>query len=172
MKKIVSILTLIALLISSMFLSSCESERYYITEHDMADVSQVQLVYYDNPNSEIIKYHIFAWKKPALKSFDISKMEIIEVLPAEKHEEFVRLMIESMCVIEPPACDSPDGYCVRIVYENGEYIVISASLYKSYCARFNADGSMMEYYGPAPFSNEDLKDFFLHPIPPTLESAQ
>lgn len=169
MKKSVSILTLIALLISCMFLSSCDPTPLPFPDSAMDGVSEVQLIYYDNPDAEeYMWYYRSEYENDSdFKSFDTSKMKILEILSEEKQQSFVDFMCSQSYMVNEHEIDSPDGNSVRIVYENGDFMVISVQYLKKYCARFNSAGECIKMYGNPTLSEEEVNRFFTYQIPRT-----
>ena len=162
MKKSCSVLILLTILVT-VFISSCEYSVNHITEDFFDGVSEIQLVYYDNPDSEIIERHLFA-KKIEQLPFDSSKMEIIEVLSAEKQEEFLQLLVGMEFHGFPAEYDSPNGYYVRMLFENKESVIISAQKYGDF-KRYDEGGAFCEHYGNLLITQDEIENYFDFDLP-------
>ena len=162
MKKSCGILILLSLLIL-IFLSSCEYSINNISEDFFEGVSEIQLIYYDNPDSDIIDRHLFA-KEIEQLPFDSSKMEIIEVLSAEKQEEFLQLLVGMEFHGFPAEYDSPNGYYVRILFENKESVIISAKKYGDF-KRYDEQGAFCVHYGNLLITQDEIENYFDFDLP-------
>ncbi len=94
-------------------------------------------------------------------------MEVRAVLPEEKLDDFLeetstRTFKEIWLFV-----DSSDGDCIRIVYDNGDFEVISCNKmtknsdkYNRYAGSFYANGEVKRFIGGTGLYPEDLSKWF------------
>ena len=162
MKKTYFVLILLIIFVT-VFISSCEYSINNISEDFFEGVSEIQLIYYDNPDSDIIERRLFA-KEIEQLPFDSSKMEIIEILSAEKQEEFLQLLVGMEFHGFPAEYDSPNGYYVRILFENKESVIISAKKYGDF-KRYDEQGAFCVHYGNLLITQDEIENYFDFDLP-------
>ena len=135
MKKAVFLL---AFLVISFCLAVCTPFNYFYDYDELTDsVIKVELINYRNEKKPKL---LFDGLNRALP-FDFNKMEIIEVLPKEKTEAFLKDLAEILIHFRHYHHDSPNGICVRLVYENGDFEVVTSSQ-GNFAARFDSEGNI------------------------------
>ena len=162
MKKTYFVLILLIIFVT-VFISSCEYSINNISEDFFEGVSEIQLIYYDNPDSDIIERRLFA-KEIEQLPFDSSKMEIIEILSAEKQEEFLQLLAGMEFHGFPAEYDSPNGYYVRMLFENKESVIISVKTYGDF-KRYDERGVFSLHYGNLLITQDEIDDYFDFNLP-------
>ncbi len=163
MKKI-CVCLLLCLCVS---LCSCEPVISYMTEEDVENYSEVSLIFYDNPDAPVHKHDSrpgdfsqYDWEK-----FDESKMEVLEVLPAEKAQALIDKMIQHECFYDLQDINAPDGYSLRILYENGDFYVETLTSNRAFAARYNSQGELIRVYGVGFTSAKIINSYFNHQVP-------
>ena len=156
---------LIILLISILSFTACDPGHGKIYKEQFECVVEVQLISYDNPDQKVRNFnwgnaHIYD-----LVDLDLSKIEVIESLSNEKREEFADLMVGREYFLDYHDVDSPDGYCVRILYEDGSFMLISTPLGKSYFGKYDSSGKATYVFGDAPLRDVEINSFFNFQIP-------
>ena len=140
MKK-VTIISLCLILIV-LTLSSCDPAMYSPTEEYLKDVVSIQLIRYNNPDQK----DFISWvpdHSDDLVAFDNSRVEIIEILDNEKFDAFSTAFQSTEVFLDYYDFDSPDGVCIRVNYENGEFLIIG----RDYIGYFSENGEVSKFLG-------------------------
>ena len=140
MKKIITICLCLVLL--ALNLSSCDPNHVSPEKEALANVVSVELIRYNNPDQK----GFVSWvpdHSDDLVSFDNSKVEIIEILDNEKFDAFSTAFQGTEIMHTYYRCDSPDGVCIRVNYENGEFLIIG----KDYIGYFSEIGEVSAFAG-------------------------
>lgn len=151
----------LVLCILTFVFSACEPVKAFVPKELLDKTTEIQLIYYNNPDVKKISN-----SAEAVISFDIEKMEIIEVLSEEKEKEMLDYMkpISLECFLEEGDVDSPNGFAYRMVFDDGSYMVISFSPY-AYTGIFDSKGVLINYYGNSLFTQTDGNLFFNTQLP-------
>ena len=137
----VTIISLCLILIV-LTLSSCDPHMYSTTEEFLKDVVSIELIRYNNPDQK----DFISWvpdHSDDLVSFDNSKVEIIEELDNEKFDAFSTAFQSTEIMHTYYRCDSPDGVCIRVNYENGKFLIVG----KDYVGYFLENGEVLAFEG-------------------------
>ena len=140
MKK-VTIISLCLILIA-LILSSCDPAMYSPTEEYLKDVVSIQLIRYNNPDQK----DFISWvpdHSDDLVAFDNTRVEIIEILNNEKFDDFSTAFQSTEVFLDYYDFDSPDGVCIRVNYENGEFLIIG----RDYIGYFSENGEVSKFLG-------------------------
>ena len=140
MKK-VTIISLCLILIV-LTLSSCDPLRYSPTEEYLKDVVSIELIRYNNPDQK----DFISWvpdHSDDLVAFDNSRVEIIEILDNEKFDDFATAFQGTEIMHTYYRCDSPDGVCIRVNYENGKFLIVG----RDYIGYFSENGEVSAFEG-------------------------
>ena len=132
----------LCLILIVLTLSSCDPLRYSPTEEYFKDVVSIELIRYNNPDQK----DFISWvpdHSDDLVSFDNSKVEIIEILNNEKFDDFSTAFQSTAIMHTYYRCDSPDGVCIRVNYENGKFLIIG----KDYVGYFLENGEVSAFAG-------------------------
>ena len=161
-------LLLLILLVSVLF-TSCEPVTYCMEKEDVENYVEVSLVFYDNPTAPTHKqgsrsgdFSQYDWE-----NFDASKMEVIEILPLTKAEELIKDLETAESFYDCQDINSPNGYCLRIVFENGDYFIESLEKNQGFAARYNSEGQWIKIYGLGFLSASYVNKYFDYQIPTT-----
>ena len=157
MKRLSLILPLLCL---CLLLTACDPASYSFDEAELANgLVSVELINYDNPNQKSFA----SWvpdHSSDIRPFDHQKMTVSETLPEEKHGELVKRLSEADILSGYYTFDSPRGVCVKLTYENGEFLIISTmqeqKSYVSFICKYASDGTMKDYVGS--FSDRESYD--------------
>lgn len=142
MKKILFFSFLIIITVLSTI--SCEPAHNSWDYDDLREtVSEVQLVDYENNDVGKIGN-----KETPTKEFDINKMTVLETLEQEKLQDFIAEFAEGFWVVDyPNKKDSPRGKCLRIVYKDGSFDVVTLTKEGQYSGKYNENGKVLKYFG-------------------------
>lgn len=170
MKKIVCFLSLV---ITCCLLSSCDPGLRYIDPDVLNQVVSIELIEYENPNQK----EFFTWVPDQfhkLVPFKTENATVIETLPSEKNAEFLEAFSNTDILHTYYAYNSPKDICLRLNYENGDFLIVWANYaeksYAGYIGEYSSDGSVLSFWGS--FSSlksyEDLVNrYFTHTLPKT-----
>ena len=148
MKKFIVIFLVMAL---SFSLVSCDPGSYRVdTDSMLLDVLSVELIEYDNPDQD----HFLSWVPDHfddLKPFDHSRVTVLNTLPEENIEAFVKDFGECDILHQYYAYDSPDDIVIRCNYKNGDFLIIWADYenqsFGGYIGEYAADGTVKTFWG-------------------------
>ena len=107
-------------------------------------IASVELINYENDNPEIIK------DASEVMPFDFNKEEVIETLDADKIDDFALDLSEIRFMNDSDFAKEAIGICIKITYENGEFIIITSTLMDvayGLVEVFDSNGYPIEYIG-------------------------
>ena len=157
MKKIFAIM--IAVIICfSMF--SCDPGSFVVSRDSLDNVISVELIEYANSDQK----HFTTWvpdQSDKLVAFNLANATILETLPEEKISGFLDAFSTTDILHTYYAYDSPKDICIRLNYENGDFLIVWANYaenrYAGYIGKYSADGTVVSFWGS--FSSlSDYKD--------------
>ncbi len=138
MKKAIIILFLIFNFLS---LTGCDPSSYRYNYEDLKNnVSSVELINYDNDNA-IVLFE----KRNKVKSFDFSKMILIDVLSEEKIDDFILGFFEINFLLIWKHLDSPQGNSVKLNYNNGSFDIICCMV--DFSCQYDSLGNVKYFIG-------------------------
>ena len=145
--------------------TSCDPGIACFYKEDFDKLQAVELIYYDNPDSNERDFNWGNCHIYDLVDVDVNKFEIIETLPDEKIESFVDVITEREYFIDYHSVDSPSGYCVRLLFEDGSFILFKTALYSGFSGHYDSNGKATYVYGIPPLTDEEVNSFFNFQIP-------
>ena len=152
MKKMISYIMIICVLVS---LGGCVWDpaiTYFDYDELKEQIATVELINYENDNPEIIK------DASEVMPFDFDKEEVIETLDANKIDDFALDLSEIRFMNDSDFAKEAIGICIKITYENGEFIIITSTLIDVAYALvevFDSNGFSIEHIGK-PGSRKDF----------------
>ena len=161
MKKVFVIILSVILLFC---LSACDPTYYYFDYNELTEtVDRIELIRYDNSDAK----DYLTVKEERLLSFDFEKMEILQILPEEDEEDFLLSLAgeEVVFLVGGKYMDSPQGLCVRLVYENGDFEIFAAdkeedSAWHPYAGSFFENGEVKRFIGCTLGTSKLIKEYF------------
>jgi len=143
MKKVIILLVIVLMVFG---LIACDPASFYFNYDELKDeIIAVELIDYDNTNAEIVK------SKSEVLPFDFDKMEIIETLEVERIDDFLLDLSYIHFLRYWRHSDSAMGTSIRIIYRNGDFIIISATLIdkaaNSVVGIYDSEGNVKEFIG-------------------------
>ncbi len=148
MKKILIVLCLMGLCFS---LAACDPGSETLDEGELSlDLTAVELVFYENPEQE----HFSSWvpdHSEDLRPFVPENMRVLQRLDTEKQEDFLRQLSQEEILSAYYAYDSPAGYCLKLTYANGEFLILNCNTqsrsHQGYIGSYSAEGEVLEFIG-------------------------
>lgn len=147
MKKLISLLSL---LMVCCLLCACDPGTYSIDREALNSVISVELIEYENPNQKSFT----SWvpdQFDKLVSFNSGNATVLETLPAEEIPEFLDDFSETHILHTYYAYNSPKDVCLRLNYENGNFLIIWANYaeesYAGYIGEYSPDGEPLTFWG-------------------------
>lgn len=147
MKRIISLLCLIAICFC---LSSCDPSTFVVTAESLENVTSIELISYSNTEQK----HFNSWVPnhfEDLVDFDNSRATVIENLEEEKIPEFIAEFTKTDILHTYYAYDSPNDVCIRLVFSNGNYLIIWADYnqnsHAGYIGEYMPDGKVLSFWG-------------------------
>ena len=161
MKKIMCVVFFLLLCVS---LVGCDPGSYSFDYEVLLDkVVGVELIDYENEKqkkfSSWVPNHL-----PDLVPFDLSKMTLLETLDNENLDAFLKQLSEIGFLHKYYTYNSPKGICIRLLYENGNFEIISGGpSYGGYVGSYSSSGEVVDFVGA--FANHDsftylINDYF------------
>ena len=148
MKK--TILLFLCVLLAALTLNACDPGGFsFGYESELLEhVAGVELIDYKNDSQK----HFKSWvpdHSGELKDFDVRGASVLEKLPAEKLPAFLHSLRTADVLSAYYAYDSPKGECIRVNYENGDFLILSCQdgSYAGYIGFFSADGAVKRFIG-------------------------
>ena len=147
MKKTVCLAILAAI---CCFLCACDPGSYSVNREELNDVVGVELIEYENPNQK----HFTTWvpdQFDKLMPFNNNDVMVLETLPAEKTADFLDAFSKTDILHTYYAYNSPKDICIRLNYENGNFLIIWANYaensYAGYIGEYSRDGTVLSFWG-------------------------
>jgi len=144
MKKIPLVILITSL---CLFLAACDPSHFtYDAYRPSAAITSVELIEYNNPDVKLINN---LYSNREIKRFDFDKMTTIETLDANTIDDFTITLSGIGMWNHWWIPDSPSDICLRVIYENGEFDVISYTDPdgNGYFNRFDSIGKLVKYIG-------------------------
>lgn len=143
---LLNILSVIILSFSVMLLTACDPASYYYNLDELrAPVKAIELVNYDNPHQKSLGLWFVDHSKD-LKPLDISAIQTVATLDSGQIDSFMTDLSKQHIHHKDYEVDSPKGKCIRIVYEDDYFDIISCSK-KQYIGTFAPNGEVAEFIG-------------------------
>lgn len=144
----ISCRVMILLIICCITLTGCDPNGYNFVPDDLADIVSVELIQYDNPEQK----RFSSWvpdHTSDLKSFDNSKVSILETLDESHISELIDTLCEFDILDTYYAYDSPNELCLRLTYSNGDFLIINCdkNAFAGYIGKFSPDGEVAQFIG-------------------------
>ncbi|MBQ6798407.1 MAG: hypothetical protein IJP11_04135 [Oscillospiraceae bacterium] len=147
MKRMIS---LVLLIIVFVLLSACDPGSFSIDKESLNNVVNIELVQYANPNQK----HFSSWvpdQFDKLMPFVPANATVLESLPSEKTTEFLDSFSNTDILHTYYAYNSPKDVCIRLNYENGNFLIIWANYaetsYAGYIGEYTSDGTVLSFWG-------------------------
>lgn len=139
MKKLLLCLCVLSLLF---VMTACDPSSFQFDYDELkSSVVRVEYIYYDNPDA----VELFEQRDKVIP-FDFDKMEIRQVLPDEELDDFLKELSKQTLLMVWRHDDSPKGDCIRVVYDNGDFEILSCDG-NGYCGAFYANGQVKRFIG-------------------------
>lgn len=151
-------------------LCSCDPGTHTITPNSLEGVKTIELIEYKNPNQK----HFSSWVPnhfEDLKPFDTANATVIETLQEEKNSDFLNSFMQTDILHTYYAYDSPADICIRLNYENGNFLIIWSNYKKNsfagYIGEYSADGTVLSFWGSfsrLSYYQDLINTFFIYNI--------
>ena len=147
MKKIIALILLTTICFS---MCACDPISFVINRESLDDVIGVELIEYVNPDQK----HFITWvpdQSDDLAPFNLDNTKVLETLPEEKISDFLDAFSATDILHTYYAYNSPKDICIRLNYENGDFLIIWANYaensYAGYIGEDCADGTVSCFWG-------------------------
>ena len=149
---------LIPIILMVLCLSACDPSDFYYNYDELKELAvEIQLINYNNPKAEEINEFLVE-KREEMKPFHFDKMEVAEVLSETEIDDFLKEISEIEFLMSWVHADSPNGRCIRIIYENGDFEIIG----DHYVGSFDSEGNVKRFIGLPNQRLENLIDEYLY----------
>ena len=161
MKRIVALVLLTIICFS---MCACDPSSFVINRDSLDNVISIELIEYTNPDQK----HFTTWvpdQSDKLAPFNLANATILETLPEEKISDFLDSFSTIDILHTYYAYNSPKDICIKLNYENGDFLIIWANYaedsYAGYIGEYSAEGTVVSFWGS--FSSlSDYKDLVNH----------
>ncbi|MCI8434996.1 MAG: hypothetical protein HFK10_03415 [Clostridia bacterium] len=148
MKKISKLLAILILICSLFIFTACDPSPFYFEHEYLADTVSIELIRYDNPEQK----HFLSWvpdHTADLKSFDQSKVTVLETLHENKIPDFIDTLCEYDILYKYYAFDTPNGICIKLNDSNGDFLIVSCNenSFAGYIGKFYSNGEVADFIG-------------------------
>ena len=140
----------VVVLLVCCFLCACDPGTFVIDQATLDKVISVELIEYKNPNQK----HFTSWGPDQfneLVPFQSANATVLETLPEEKIPDFLDVFSKTDILHTYYAYDSPKDICLRLTYENGDFLIIWANYaedrFAGYIGEYCADGTVLSFWG-------------------------
>ena len=147
MKKIVALVLLTAICFS---ICACDPGSFSPNRDALNNVISVELIEYTNTAQK----HFTTWvpeQFDELAPFNFANATILEALPSEKVPDFLDAFSATDILHSYYAYNSPKDVCIKLNYENGDFLIIWANYaenrYAGYIGKYSADGTVSSFWG-------------------------
>ena len=147
MKKAVPLILLTIICLS---MCACDPSTYPINREELNDVVSVELIEYANPNQK----HFTTWVPDQfnkLVPFDSANATTLEVLSSEQISDFLDAFSKTDILHTYYAYNSPKDVCIRLNYQNGNFLIVWANYlddsYAGYIGEYSSDGTVLSFWG-------------------------
>ena len=130
-------------------LTSCDPGTiHYDYDELVNNVVEITLIDYDNPD----RIGFESWvpdHSSDIKPFDFDKMTVLKTLPIEDYKQFLNVLTKAEILQEYYTYDGPNGLCIMLKYENGDFDIINSDInsYVGFIANFSPNGELIHYIG-------------------------
>ena len=128
--------------------SACTLPEYTYRKREVAPCN-IQLIHYDEMGAQEQRYYLLFFSDP-FDNFEEEKCTVLEELPVEQLENFEQDMLDvGYCSSGQAVTKAPYGNGLRIVYEDGSFLVITWSKFNpsysggGFLGEYDADGRSM-----------------------------
>lgn len=139
-------------------MTACDPTNYNFEINETDVIERIELINYENTKQK----HFISWVPnhyDKLVSLDLRNITVLEELDKDKNIEFINVFSSQNILYWYFAYDSPINKCIRIIYESGDFVIITANYenksYAGYIGRYNSSGDVIDFYG----SFESLSSF-------------
>ena len=154
--------TLFLILVLCFSLASCDPSEFRYDYDVMTEtVISIELITYDNP--ECKKLSPFRIRQEDLKAFDFEKMTVVERLPDEKLDAFIKGLSDGWGFVFNDFDTPINGYNVKITYADGIFDILSVNA--AFGCRYDKDGQPLEVVQDGLSSYHECVQLFETDIP-------
>ena len=133
-----------------LFMCACDPGPYEVDRESLEGVVSVEWIDYENPSQAHFDTWVFDQSRK-LRPFDLSKATVQATLPTESIPAFLDAFEKTDILAKYYAFNSPNGRCIRLTYENGDFLIICINQeqggFPGYIGEYRADGSVLSYWG-------------------------
>ena len=129
---------------------SCDPSSFVVSRDSLDNVISVELIEYANSDQK----HFTTWvpdQSDKLVPFNVANATILETLPEEKISGFLDAFSATDILHTYYAYNSPKDVCLRLTYENGNFLIIWANYaedsHAGYIGEYASDGTVLSFWG-------------------------
>lgn len=129
---------------------SCDPSSFVVSRDSLDNVISVELIEYTNSDQK----HFTTWvpdQSDKLVPFNVANATILETLPEEKISGFLDAFSATDILHTYYAYNSPKDVCLRLTYENGNFLIIWANYaedsHAGYIGEYASDGTVLSFWG-------------------------
>lgn len=142
MKKIL-VFVIVVLVI---FLNACEPEAYYFRNSERNDeIVSVDLISYTTDSIEIVE------SNEEILNVSVDSIILLETVDGSYLDDFIDDFSNIEFLLGFPRMNSPSGICIKINYENGDFLLImdfeKDEISYGDAILYDSSGNFKEYFG-------------------------
>lgn len=147
MKQTLAIMVVVIICLS---MCACDPGSFSIDRESLNNVVSVELIEYANPNQkQFVSWVPDQFNK--LLPFVPANATVLECLPANKIPDFLDAFSKTDILRTYYAFNSPKDVCIKLNYENGNFLIIWANYldngYAGYIGEYSSDGTVLSFWG-------------------------
>lgn len=142
--------TIMVVLIICFSMCACDPGSFSINRESLNNVVSIELVEYANPNQKAF----YSWVPDhfnKLLPFVAANATVLERLPFDKIADFLDAFSETDILHSYYAYNSPKDVCIKLNYENGNFLIIWANYvddsFAGYIGEYSSDGTVLSFWG-------------------------
>lgn len=152
---------IVIILFALIICTCCDPAIYHMSEADCKNITQIQLIYYENPDAAKLDR-----LSERVIPFKFEKMQIVEIMSKEKREEFLTILPQLDYWPYEGRYDSPNGYSLKLDYDNGNFMILSFNEVEcDYAALFDKNGNILSFLGLFIIGTSEVNQYLNFEIP-------
>ena len=132
-------------------LAACDPSSYRFDRDQLLNnTTGIELINYDNPkqkqfNSWVPNHY------SKLRPLKLENITILETMEDDTFNDIINQLSDIYFLYRYYAFDSPNGICIRMLYSNGDFDLISCDYqnnsFHGYVGRYDNNGKVVDFFG-------------------------
>ena len=140
------------LFLAILILTSCDPVNYRFNAVELEkDLDHIELIRYENEQQKKFTVWVSDHSSEILPFNEINAT-VIDNIDEGKTSDFLEEISGYTVLDRYYVYDSPQGYCIRMLYNNGDFIIIGSD----FIAKYSSDGRVKAFIGT--FASMEIRD--------------